>query len=116
MSAFRLVLREIAFRRASFLLAVVSVTVAVGCVAGAWLSLAGHDLRTQRILDEREEEVTLAAKELEDTYRRITKAMGYNVLILPKDQNLADFHADDYASKHMPESYADRLASSRIVT
>lgn len=116
MSPLRIIVREIGFRPGSFALAVTSVAVAVGCVAGAWLGLAGHDLRTNQILSAREAEVEASARELEDTYRKITKAMGYNVLVLPNEQNLADFHADDYASKYMPEDYADRLASSSVVT
>ena len=42
--------------------------------------------------------------------------MGFNVLILPKDQNLSDLYADDFASRYMPEEYATRLARSRVVT
>src|SRR5690606_31440279 len=53
---------------------------------------------------------------LEDDFRKITKNLGFNVLILPKDQNLSDLYADDFASKYMPEEYADRLARARIAT
>ncbi|MCX6925688.1 MAG: FtsX-like permease family protein, partial [Verrucomicrobia bacterium] len=42
--------------------------------------------------------------------------IGFNVLILPKDQNLGDLYADDFASKYMPEEYATRLARSRVAT
>jgi putative ABC transport system permease protein len=43
-------------------------------------------------------------------------AMGFNVLVLPEGQNLADFYVDGRATKYMPESYAARLAGSRVVT
>src|SRR5262249_53712222 len=55
-------------------------------------------------------------RKLEDDYRKITLKLEFNVLILPKDQNLGDLYADDYASKYMPEEYAERLAKSRVVT
>jgi putative ABC transport system permease protein len=42
--------------------------------------------------------------------------LGFNVVILPKNQNLADWYADDYASNYMPEDYVHRLADSGIVT
>jgi ABC-type lipoprotein release transport system permease subunit len=42
--------------------------------------------------------------------------LGFNVVILPKDQNLADWYSDDYASEYMPEEYVHRLADSGIVT
>ena len=44
------------------------------------------------------------------------KKLGFNIRILPKDQNLADLYATDYASKYMPESYARTLANSRTMT
>ena len=34
---------------------------------------------------------------LDDEIRKITKAMGFNINILPSQQNLADFHANDFA-------------------
>ena len=43
--------------------------------------------------------------------------MGFNILILPKDQNLGDFYAENYADKTMPEVYAKQLADEpNIVT
>ena len=53
---------------------------------------------------------------LEDDYRKITKGLGFNVLILPREQNLSDLFADDFASKYMPEEYVERLATSRVAT
>ena len=53
---------------------------------------------------------------LEDDYRKIMLGLGFNVLILPKDQNLADFYAEDFASKLMPENYAERLVQARVVS
>jgi hypothetical protein len=42
--------------------------------------------------------------------------LGYNLVILPKEQNIADWHSEDYSVTCMPESYADRLAASDIVS
>ncbi|MHC4983199.1 MAG: FtsX-like permease family protein [Planctomycetota bacterium] len=53
---------------------------------------------------------------LQDDYRQITKKLGFNILILPKGQELSDFYAEGYASKFMPEDYADRLAESKVMT
>ena len=38
------------------------------------------------------------------------------MLILPKDQNLADFYADDFAAKLMPENYAEKLVKARVMS
>ena len=48
--------------------------------------------------------------------RKISKGLGFNILILPKDQNLSELYSNNYASKFMPESYASKLAESEIVT
>ncbi|MFN4257747.1 MAG: FtsX-like permease family protein [Gemmataceae bacterium] len=55
-------------------------------------------------------------KKLEDDFRKITKNLGFNVLILHKDQKLDELHARDYPSHYMPEKYVDVLAKSDIVT
>ena len=53
---------------------------------------------------------------LKDDTRKAMLKLGFNVVILPKDQNLSDWYADDYASKYMPEEYVTKLANSRVVT
>ena len=53
--------------------------------------------------------------EMWDKYRRMTKKLGFNVLILPKKQNLSDFYSDNFASEYMPQWYADTLAQSKSV-
>ncbi len=127
MSIWRLVLREIGYRKLNFGLGVVAVLAAVACAVGAIEALRAHERRTDRIIAAKEAETAQAVRtieeqtdrdmrKLEDDYRKITKDLGFNVLILPKDQNLAEFYADDYAAKTMPESYAEKLAQARVVT
>ena len=48
--------------------------------------------------------------------RKITKGLGFNVVILPEDQDLQEMHITGTISKSMPEEYVDRLANSNIVT
>lgn len=112
----RLVLREIGYRRLNFLLGVLSVTVAVACLTAALAILDKHDRRTEQIIAAKEAETREKMAAMQDDYRKLTLKMGFNVLILPKDQNLSDLYAEDYASKYMPEEYATRLAKSRVAT
>lgn len=116
MSIWHLIIREIFHRKLNFGLGLLSVVVAVTCLTGAMTLLRAHDLETDRIVGEREAETAQRMKELEDDYRKMMLKMGFNVLILPKDQNLGDLYADDFASNYMPEEYATRLANSKIVT
>jgi len=112
----RLIIREILFRKLGFALGVLSVLAAVGCLVGALASLRNHDRRTEQIIAAKQAETQEKMEQLADDYRRITLKLGFNVLILPKDQKLSDLYADDYASKYMPEEYATRLAKSRVAT
>ncbi len=116
MSVWRLVLREIRYRRLNFCLAVLSVLAAVGCLVAVLALLRQHDRRTEELVAAQEEKVRAGGRKLEDDYRKIGLLLGFNILILPKDQNLAQLYAGDYAPRTMPEEYADRLARSGVVT
>ena len=48
--------------------------------------------------------------------RKITKGLGFNILILPEDQDLHELHLEGIPSKTMPYSYVTKLAQSKIVT
>lgn len=116
MSIWRLVFREIAYRKGNFLLGVLAVLTAAGCVVAAVSLLTRYDRRTEQWATQQEKALQERMASLEDDYRKITKGLGFNILILPKDQNLADFYAEDYASKLMPEEYAKRLADAKLAS
>lgn len=160
MNLWRLVTREILFRKLSFALAVLAVLTAIGCLVAELTLLHRYDLQTAHLvaqkevetsqrmqeveqstlermavflretndrmnqmqeetaayLKKREAETAARMKQLEDDYRKIALKLGFNILILPKDQNLSDLFADDFASKYMPEEYAERLAKSGIAS
>jgi len=116
MKLYRLVLREIIHRPLSFILAVFSASIAVAFLVAALAILHKHDARTDQIIAAKEAATRAEMAKLEDDYRKMMSKMGFNVLILPKDQNLSDLYAEDYASKYMPEEYATRLARSRVAT
>ena len=101
MSIWRLMGMEIIHRKLTFSIAALAILVSV---AFAVISLPL--IRAQRFRTERQ----VAA--LDDEIRKITKAMGFNINILPSDQNLADFHANDFAEKTMPYEYVEVLANS----
>jgi len=105
MSIWRLVVREILYRKLGFALGLLAVAVAVGSLVAALTLLRAHDVRTDEVM-----------RRMEDAHRKTMKDLGFNVVIIPKGQNLGDFYADDFASKYMPEEYVERLAASRIVT
>lgn len=116
MTIWKLVTSEILHRKINFALSVLSVIVASASFIGSVTLLRIHDLRTDRILQRKQDELAKRMAELTDDMRKAMLKLGFNIVILPKDQNLADWYSDDYASKYMPEDYAHRLADSGIVT
>ena len=85
--------------------------------------LGAHDLRTSKMLKRMNEESSAMeakfAKEMkayEDDVRKTMKGLGFNIFIFPEGQELSEVYAEGFASKTMPESYAGKLAESKIVT
>jgi ABC-type lipoprotein release transport system permease subunit len=111
-----LVVDELRHRWLNSALGLLTALIAVACLIAALALLREHRLATEAIITAKEEETRARLAILADDMRRITVRMGFNILILPKDQNLGDFYADDYASRTMPEDYAERLGASGVAT
>lgn len=112
MNWWRLTFREIRFRRAGFALGLAAVAAAVACGVGALTALRAHELLTERILAQRERATREEMRRLEDDVRLIMRELGYNVLILPADQDLSQLRRDGYPDTFMPEEYARYLGRS----
>ncbi|MBN2314781.1 MAG: FtsX-like permease family protein [Sedimentisphaerales bacterium] len=116
MTIWSLLIREIMHRKLNFALAVLTVVVASGSLIGSVALLRIHDVRTDQILEQKEADLQQSTARLNDETRKAMLKLGFNIVILPKDQNLSDWYAEDYASKYMPEEYVHKLADSGIVT
>lgn len=116
MTIWRLILREIACRKANFLLSALAVLVAVGSVVAAVSLLDRYAIRGEQRAEVQKAELEKKMAILEDDYRKISLDLNFNLMILPKAQNMADFYAEDFAAKVMPEAYAQKLAEARIAT
>jgi len=116
MNIFQLTIKEITRRKLNFLLGMTSVVLAVTILVGSLTVLKGHDIRTGQIIAQKEEETKQRMAVLEDDYRKIMKNLGFNLLLLPKDQNLGDLYADDFASKYMSEETVSKLSASKIMS
>lgn len=112
----RLITREIRHRWGRFALGVLSVTVAVAGGVGAVSLLRAHEDRARAILERKEADLQRQVAALNDQIRKTMLHLGFNVVILPRDQNLSDLYADDFAAKDMPEEYVTRLTQARVMT
>ncbi len=90
MSIMRLLLREVQHRKLSFLLGLLAVAMAVALFVALLTMGRASNIETTRLM----------------------RNLGFNVLILPKETDLADYWAADSAKGDMPEEYLRRLAET----
>ncbi len=89
MATFRLIIKEITYRKLNFLLGLLAVAAAVALFVS---------VLTMGQASEREA-------------RQLMRDMGFNLRIIPKGADMEDFWATDFADHEMPEEYARRLGS-----
>ncbi len=111
-----MVIKELLYRKLNSFMSWLAIAIAAGAIISCFGLLKLFDTRTERLIAEKQALVIKENAALEDEYRRITLKMGFNIMILPENQDMTDLYTNDFASKTMPEWYADTLARSRIVT
>jgi hypothetical protein len=137
MSAARLLLAEIGFRKINFALSLLAMTVAAmlfvvgpvlidGYRSETGRQLAAMEARTRELVGGMDRELVQLASQtqhrvkaverelaqMEDETRKLMLRMGFNLLIVHQDVNMSDFWADDFAQQDMPQEYVERLAAS----
>jgi putative ABC transport system permease protein len=116
MNIWRLILQEILGRKQNFISGLISVILATAVLTGALTSLKLYDIRTRQIIDEKIKETEQRMALLQDDYRKIMKKLGFNLLILPREQQVSNLYLEDLPSHTMPESYVDTLATSDMMS
>ena len=116
MNVWRLVFREITYRKGDFLLGVVAVLAAVGCLTGVMTLLRAHGGRVAELNAQKQQETANLMAVAQDDYRKMMKTMGYNVVILSSNEDLSEFWTNGFANKLMPEELVTRLCKSDIAT
>lgn len=152
MSAWRLLLAEIGYRKLSFALSAVAVLIAAALFVSGPIVVEGFQRTSQAELaamvqrsnteisalsQRMEEELAAMSAELERSVgemrtvetrtraeldrlqketQRLMRDMGFNLLIVHRDTNMADFWSADFAVHDMPQEYVDRLARDPRLT
>jgi len=112
----RLIRAEMWHRKLGSFMALLAVWIAATYATSSITFFKSFDIRTERMMATQEEELKALAEKNHKEAIKISLKMGFNVMILPKDQILSELYSGDYASKFMPESYVQKLANSKIVT
>lgn len=152
MSAWRLLLAEIGYRKLSFALSGVAVLIAAALFVSGPIVVEGFQRTSQAelaaMVQRSNAEISLLSQQmegelaamsaeldhsvaemrtiesrtradlerLEKETRRLMRDMGFNLLIVHRDTNMADFWSADFAMYDMPQEYVDRLARDRRLT
>lgn len=127
MTLSHLIFREITYRKLNFALSVFAIAVAaLAIVASDWIVrrdsevtrqiMAEKIAETEAAIEQKLQVVTAAGADLEDAIRKQMVGLGFNVLILPEDQDVSELHLSGSLSQTMPENYVARLAESKIMT
>ena len=109
-----LFLREIRFRIGTFLLGVVGVAAAAGCLLGARAFLAAHDHRTEKLTGALEERAGKRMADLRDEARKFSKGLGFNAMLLPPEQKLSALYAEGRSTHFFSEKQVQALASAEF--
>jgi hypothetical protein len=105
MNTLRLLLAEIRYRKLNFVLSLLAVIIAVTLFVAGPMLVDGYGRQTDAKL-----------VKLEDETRKLMKNMGFNLMIVHKDNDMTDFWAGDFAKYDMPEEYVQRLAAAPRLT
>jgi hypothetical protein len=116
MNIWKMIFGELIHRKGNFVSAVLSVGGAVAFLVSTLTLLRIDQAQTNALLAQKQAAVEAAGLQLEDAMRVITKGLGFNVIILPEDQDLNELHLEGSLTRTMPESLVDKLSESDIVT
>jgi len=105
MNTFKMLLAEIGYRKLNFALSLLAVTIAVALFVAGPVLIAGYRQETRAQLHR-----------LDDTTRRYMRDMGFNLMIVHRDNDMSNFWAADFAQKTMPQEYVERLANDEQLT
>ena len=116
LSVARLLLREVAHRPGSFVLAIVLVGAAAALFVAGPALVGAHARDTDGVLSRMDAEHRRMEDELADQTRKLMRDMGFNLMIVHRDTDMADFWSRDFSTVDMPEDYVQRLADARSIT
>ena len=93
--------------------AFLSVAVSAGIAVSAVLLLKDFDRETEAVLKEKGEQAKEAWASYIDFVRRNNLELGFNLIVLHEDQNLAN---PDNETKYLPQEYSVTLAQTKLAT
>jgi putative ABC transport system permease protein len=116
MNIWKIIKSELSHKKAGFIMGVLSLMVATAGFVATFTLLKGDELATEQKFMEKEKELREEMVQLEDDYRIIMRNMGYNVLILNKEQSIPELEKNGFATTYLDYEDAWVVAESGIKT
>jgi len=116
MNIWKIIKKELGHKKFGFITGILSLVIATAGFVIVIILLRADELETQQILIKKEKELKEEMVQLEDDYRIIMRKMGYNVLILNKNQSISELEKKGYATTYLNYNDAWVLAESGIKT
>ncbi len=116
MTSIRLLIQEVRYRKLNFALSVLAVVVAASLFVAAPVLIDAYHRQTRAEIQRLEAATAAELGDMEDQTRRLMRDMGFNLLVVHRDTNMADFWHEDFSTHDMPQEYVDRLAQAKQLT
>ncbi len=116
MTALDLFVKELRYRPGGLLLGVVAATAVAACIVCARGFLAGHDAETAALVGALEERAAARMAQLRDDARVFSKSLGFNILLLPEQQDAGALYAENRSTHFFTQEQAAALGRARFAT
>jgi ABC-type lipoprotein release transport system permease subunit len=116
MNIWKIIKCELNHKKVSFIMGVLSLMTATTGFVATFILLKSDEIVTEQKFMEKEKELREEMIQLEDDYRIIMRNMGYNVLILNKEQSIPELEKNGYATTYLDYEDAWIVAESGIKT
>lgn len=108
--------QEIRCRPWQFLLSALAVAAGVATVVGSLAALRAERRHAERLLGDQERELDQRFADYQQGLAESMTKAGFQVVVLPRDQDMADWYNQDFAAKSLPADTLERLGSAPLQT
>lgn len=108
--------KELVFHLAGFSLGILAVAAAAGCLYGSRAFFQAHDHNTEELTAALEERASGRMLNLRNEARIFSKNLGFNILLLPEQQDIGELYARDRSSSFFSSDQTEKLATAKLAT
>jgi ABC-type lipoprotein release transport system permease subunit len=116
MTILKLFKQELFYRFTQFLLGSFAVSAVVASVIGTQAFIQAHDYKTKALIVALQERSIQRMIKLRNEARKFSKGLGFNTILLPNGQDLAEFYGQGKSSVFFTDAQVKKLADAKLNT